>query len=398
MAAPSGELLMSMRAFKFLRACSGWCLILGSLGFTQHALSDATKAGERYYFDIPELPLNQSILEFAFQADCEVIAQEQDLKHQRGRRVHGYHSPLEALQQLLADAGLTVELLTTAQVYVIRTAPTQAIPEIAEGHVIEEVLVTGQRYPARYQTIISSDDHFGAAIFDTTRAHNILPSAVLSDSASDNLMEALRYISSATPGDGIADSNDDYFIRGFSRQNTYINGLRLSNSTAMQIVPDTVKRLDVLKGPSMLFYGQSSAGGVVDIARKQPTHEDRLRVNLMLGEPRRHRIFVEANKAQLPGNFDFLLMGMDDRQQESTDGQQRHRQLVSVRGKGKIQDRLIYGAGYEYQYLNKATALDLPVFSDSNHFLPYFGRDFINQQKMNFLHRQNYSMAHSILP
>ncbi len=384
MAAPSGELLMSMRAFNFLRACSGWCLILSIFGLTQDALSDVTKAGERYYFDIPELPLNQSILEFAFQADCEVIAQEQDIKHQRGRRVHGYHSPLRALQQLLADAGLTVELLTAAQVYVIRAAPTQAVSEVAEGHVVEEVLVTGQRYPARYQTIVSSDDHFGGAMFDTTRAHNILPSAVLADSASDNLMEALRYVSSATPGDGFADSNDDYFIRGFSRQNTYVNGLRLSNSTAMQIVPDTIKRLDVLKGPSMLFYGQSSAGGVVDIARKQPAHEDRLRVDLVLGEPRRHRLFVEANKAQLPGKIDFLLMGMDDRQQESADGQQRHRQLVSVRGKGKIQDRLIYGAGYEYQYLNKTTALDLPVFSDSNHFLPYFGRDFINQAEDEF--------------
>ena len=376
---------MPTKAFKFLRTYSGWCLILGGLGFTQNALPDPTEAGERYYFDIPELPLHQSILEFAFQADCEVIAQEQDLRRQQGRRVRGYHSPLQALQQLLADASLTVEFLTTAQAYVIRAAPVQSTSEVvAEGHVIEEILVTGQRYPARYQTVVSSEDRYGGALFDTTRAHNILPAAVLEDSASANLMEALRYVSSATPGDGFADSNDDYFIRGFSRQNTYINGLRLSNSTAIQIVPDTVKRLDVLKGPSMLFYGQSSAGGVVDITRKQPVHEDRLRVDFMFGEPTRHRLFVEANKAQLPGNFDFLLMGMDDRQQESADGQQRHRQLVNVRGQGKMQDRLIYAAGYEYQYLNKATALDLPVFSDSNQFLPYLGRDFINQAEDEF--------------
>lgn len=249
---------------------------------------------------------------------------------------------------------------------------------------IEEILVTGQRYPARYLTVTSSEERYGGALFDSTRAHNILPAAVLEDSASDNLMDALRYVSSATPTDGFMDSNDDYFIRGFARQNTYINGLRLSNSTAVKIVPDTVKHLDVLKGPSMLFYGQSSAGGVVDITRKQPAQDDLLRLDFMLGGATRHRVFVEANKAQLPGNFNVLLMGMDDRQQESADGQQRHRQLVNVRGQGEMQDRLIYGGGYEYQYLNKATALDLPVFSDSNQFLPYLGRDFINQAEDKF--------------
>ena len=376
---------MSTRIFECLRAYTGWCLVLGCLGFAQHALPDSIGSSESRYFDIPELPLHQSVLEFAFQADCEVIAQEKDLSRLQGRSLRGYHPPLQGLKALLADAGLTVEFLADAQAYVIRAAPVPSASSVApNGHVIEEILVTGQRYPARYQTVVSSEDRYGGAIFDSTRAHNILPAVVLEDSASDNVMEALRYVSSATPGDGFADSNDDYFIRGFSRQNTYINGLRLSNTTAIQIVPDAVKRLDVLKGPSMLFYGQSSAGGVVDITRKQPVHEDRLQMDLTLGEPTRHKLFVEANKAQLLGNIDFLLMGMDDKEQESADGQERHRQMVNLSTQGTMDDRLVYGLGYEYQYLNKATALDLPVFSDSNQFLSYRDRDFLDQAEDEF--------------
>lgn len=376
---------MSIRLFKLLGRYLGCSIILCSFVVAPPARPNPAGASEGRHFDIPELPLHQSVLEFAFQADCEVIAQEKDLSQLQGRSLRGYYSPLQAIQQLLADAHLKAEYLTTAQAYVIRAAPApQVSSPVSQTPEIEEILVTGQRYPARYQTVVSSEDRYGEAMFDSTRAHNILPSAVLEDSASDNLMEALRYVSSATPGDGFVDSNDDYFIRGFSRQNTYINGLRLSNSTAIQIVPDTVKHLDVLKGPSMLFYGQSSAGGVVDITRKQPSQKDRLRMDLTLGEPERQKLFLEANKAQLLDNLDVLLAGMDDQQQESPDGKPRHRQMFNLSGQGSTEDQLVYGASYEYQYLDKATALDLPVFSQSNQFLPYLGRDFINQAKDEF--------------
>lgn len=357
-------------------------ILLGGLVGTHLALADA---GDGRHFDIPELPLHQSVLEFAFQADCEVIAQEKDLSQLQGRSLRGYYSPRQAIQQLLADAHLQAEYLSTAQAYVIRPAPVPNTPSReSPAPDIEEILVTGQRYPARYQTVVSSEDRYGEAMFDSTRAHNIVPSAVLEDSASDTLMDALRYVSSATPGDGFVDSNDDYFIRGFARQNTYINGLRLSNSTAIQVVPETVKHLDVLKGPSMLFYGQSSAGGVVDITRKRPAQKDRLHLDLTQGEPERKKLFFEANKAQLFGNLDVLLMGMDDQQQESPDGKPRHRQMINLSGQGSTEDQLVYGASYEYQYLDKATALDLPVFSPSNQFLPYLGRDFINQARDEF--------------
>lgn len=362
------------------RTCAGLCLILAGVCFTDYAIPDTAKTSERFFFDIPKLPLHQSILEFAFQADCEVIAQDQDLRQLEGRMVRGYHLPLQALQNLVADTGLIVEFLTEAQAYVIRPAPVQPKAEMGpKKDKMKEILVTGKRYPARYQTVVSSEDRYGSALFDSTRAHNILPAAALVDSGSERLMDALRYISSATPGDGFADSNDGYFIRGFPGQNTYIDGLRLSNTTAMQIVPETMERLDVLKGPSMLFYGQSSAGGVVDVTRKQPEHEDRLRAELTIGESARRRFFLEANQGQLFTDFNFLLQGMDDRQQESADGQYRHRQLVNIRGRGQVRERLSYSAGYEYQYLNKATAQDLLVFSDESQFLPHLGRDFINQ-------------------
>lgn len=367
----------------FLRTCTVFCLILGGAGFAPIAKSDAAETRQRYFFDIPQLPLHQSILEFAFQADCAVIAQDQDLREREGRTLRGYHSPLQALQQLLLDTGLEVEFLTDAQAFVIRRAQV-ATEIIVDTDEIQEILVTGMRYPARYQTVVSSEDRYDGALFDPTRAHNILPEAALTDTGSKSLIDALRYISAATPGDGLADSNDGYFIRGFPGQNTYIDGLRISNTTALQIVLDTTARLDVLKGPSMLFYGQSSAGGVVDVTRKQPSPDDHLQMEFTWGERSQRRLFVEANKADLLSDLDLLLIGMDEQQQGSGDIPYRHRQMVSIRGRGHAKDRLIYSAGYEYQYLQKATAQDLPIFSDDSRFLPYLGRQFIHQAEDEF--------------
>lgn len=366
-----------------LRRCKELGLFLAVLTQANTLWADTANVSEMYFFDIPSLPLNQSILEFAVQADCEVLAQEQDLQQQKGSRVFGYHSPLNAIRKMLGDAGLSAEFLAETQSYVIRRKPPQLAESESHLNAVQEILVTGKRYPLRYQTIVSSEDRYGNTIFDSARAHNILPQAVLADSAIDNLAEALNYVSSATPGDGLLGSNDDYFIRGFPRQNTYINGLRLSNSTAIQIIPETIERLDVLKGPSMLFYGQSSAGGIVDVSRKQPTRKDGFVAEFMLGEHDRQKFFVEVNKADLPAGLNLLFMGMDDKQRENAAGQYR-RQLFSVRGKAQAKKHTSYNIGYEYHYLNKATALNLPIFSSISQFLPYRHRDFIRQAEDDF--------------
>ena len=337
------------------------------------------------FFDIPALPLQQSIIEFALQAKCDVLAQEDNLAGLRSKKIFGYHTPKRALERLLGGSHLAVEFQEAAKAFIIRpkfahTRLPESQPIEIERPQIDEVIVTGKRYPLRYHTIQHSEDRYGNALFDSSRAHNVIPQAIIADSASEDLLGTMRYISSATGADGLLGSNDDYFIRGFPRQNTYINGLRLSNNTALQVMPDTIERVDILKGPSMLFYGQSSAGGLVDILKKRPTSDDSLLREVLISSGGSHKVLVEANKAGLYSkDLNLLLIGLEHQEQSGEHHNQKVRRLYGARVQAQWQKKLAFELGYEHQNLQMTTALTLPIFSDDGKFLPFYGYELINQ-------------------
>ena len=90
-----------------------------------------------------------------------------------------------------------------------------------------------------------------------------------------SLGEALRYTPGVQAETFGADPHVDFFsIRGFSTNDTgiYLNGLRVSPGvTALAPEPYGVERIDVLKGPASVLYGQNAPGGLVNLVSKRPT-------------------------------------------------------------------------------------------------------------------------------
>lgn len=85
---------------------------------------------------------------------------------------------------------------------------------------------------------------------------------------------ALRYTASVLAEPYGADSRYDFlFVRGFdqSANGLYLDGLRqqLSNM-GFRIEPYGLERIDVLRGPSSVLYGQSAPGGIVNQISKRP--------------------------------------------------------------------------------------------------------------------------------
>ena len=89
------------------------------------------------------------------------------------------------------------------------------------------------------------------------------------------LGESLRYTAGVQTEAFGADPHVDFFsIRGFSTNDTgiYLNGLRVSPGvTALAPEPYGLERIDVLKGPASVLYGQSAPGGLVNLVSKRPT-------------------------------------------------------------------------------------------------------------------------------
>ncbi|MHC5917942.1 MAG: TonB-dependent siderophore receptor, partial [Nostoc sp.] len=62
-------------------------------------------------------------------------------------------------------------------------------------------------------------------------------------------------------------NTDAYIIRGFVTYNSLRNGFQAGDN---YIDPNTIERVEVLKGPASVLYGQFEPGGVVNYVTKQP--------------------------------------------------------------------------------------------------------------------------------
>ena len=105
---------------------------------------------------------------------------------------------------------------------------------------------------------------------------NVIPKAQFEAQSADLITEALRY----TPG-VLAESNgydiryDWYWVRGFDAGGwMWQDGLGLPGDPTSYanpaIDPFTLERVEVVKGPASVMYGQSMPGGLVNLVSKRP--------------------------------------------------------------------------------------------------------------------------------
>ena len=108
----------------------------------------------------------------------------------------------------------------------------------------------------------------GARIMDTPIAINVLTGEFLRDTSVSELREALQFV----PGVGTTPRNEaEFTLRGFTGNISYRNGqYRRQNYTSWNI-----DRVEVLKGPSAIFFGTVRPGGAINYQTKRPVLRDR---------------------------------------------------------------------------------------------------------------------------
>jgi len=96
------------------------------------------------------------------------------------------------------------------------------------------------------------------------------------DTGSQTEQEALRYVPGVVADSyGVDGRSDGSFIRGVEAT-TYLDGLRRSFSyytSTYRIDPYFLERLEVLRGPASVLYGQASVGGIINSVSKRPQTE-----------------------------------------------------------------------------------------------------------------------------
>lgn len=111
----------------------------------------------------------------------------------------------------------------------------------------------------------------------------VVPAQVLADQDARTVYEGIRNVSGVVQNRGVAfnSASDGAIIRGFRNTSMYWNGFLVEAAGAFN--PQTIERLEVLKGPASMLYGVVEPGGLVNVVSKQPTAEQSTTVEQSVG-------------------------------------------------------------------------------------------------------------------
>lgn len=153
-------------------------------------------------------------------------------------------------------------------------------------------------------------------IVQTPQAINVVTQEQLKQQQPQNISQALRY----TPGisDEIygPDGRGDWLqIRGFNGYDSiFLDGLKSDNGIwTYQMGPYGLERLEVLKGPSSMLYGQNEPGGLVNAVSKRPTATARHEIEVQGGSYGQKQFGLDSSGpvAGTDGKLDYRIVAMD---------------------------------------------------------------------------------------
>tara|TARA_Y100001934_G_scaffold279004_1_gene381665 strand:+ start:2372 stop:4624 length:2253 start_codon:yes stop_codon:yes gene_type:complete len=112
-------------------------------------------------------------------------------------------------------------------------------------------------------------------VSETPRSISIVTREQMDDRAAVSISDALRYTPGIQAGFYGEDNKQDWFIvRGFKQANNglYRDGTRTYSNGfySWQIDPFLLERVEILRGPSSVLYGQTPPGGVINVISKRP--------------------------------------------------------------------------------------------------------------------------------
>lgn len=111
-------------------------------------------------------------------------------------------------------------------------------------------------------------------LLETSQSISVVTRDQIDQQGARSLNEAVRYTAGVIPESrgAVATRYDMLKIRGFDAVN-YLNGMKLQkmNFVAPQIDPYLLERIEVLKGPASVLYGQAPTGGMLNQISKRPT-------------------------------------------------------------------------------------------------------------------------------
>ena len=253
-------------------------------------------AGQRAFAIAPQA-LADGLTLFGQQSGWQVSVRDALIGGVATPGVSGTMTPDQALRRLLAGTGFAYSLAggntvllhklpASAEEGTLNLGPVtvDGVGEVARGPV--------QGYVATRSATGTKTD---TPLIKTPQAVSVVTRQQIDDQNAGSVAQALRYSSGVfAEYRGSSNLHDEIFVRGFGYVPRMLDGLGYGGTSAGQVDPWLLERVEVLHGPSSMLYGQSNPGGIINLVSKRPTEKAQREVRVEVG-----------NRGRLEGAFDF---------------------------------------------------------------------------------------------
>ncbi|WP_336366334.1 TonB-dependent siderophore receptor [Marinobacter sp. C2H3] len=131
---------------------------------------------------------------------------------------------------------------------------------------------------------------------ETPQAISVVTADQMDDQGVTSVQEALRYTAGVGAEQYGLDSRGDWqSVRGGDPA-VYLDGLQKTFGyyQSPRTEPFLLERIEVVRGPSSVLYGQGNVGGIINLVSKRPRDTDSTRVELQAGNHNRHQAAIDS--------------------------------------------------------------------------------------------------------
>ncbi|MBW4693421.1 MAG: TonB-dependent receptor [Lyngbya sp. HA4199-MV5] len=146
----------------------------------------------------------------------------------------------------------------------------------------EELVVTGAGQRSYFVPNATAGTRTDTPLRDVPQSIQVIPQQIIREQQVTRLDEALRNVSGVT-ATNFAGGFTDFTIRGFSGAPILRDGFRQYDF--FQSIPETanLERIEVLKGPASILYGEIQPGGAINVVSKKPLSNPFYEAELQVG-------------------------------------------------------------------------------------------------------------------
>ncbi|BAY91141.1 MULTISPECIES: TonB-dependent siderophore receptor [unclassified Tolypothrix] len=267
-----------------------------------------------------------------------------------------------------SDRGLIFGIASTASV---TQQPSQEPPSPSEPQAPTaqsddpiELVVTGEQDSGYNAPDASTATKTDTPLIEIPQAIQVIPRQVIEDQKVQRAADVLRNVSGVTVKTDYA-GTDTYTIRGFDTNANLRNGFRQDNFTGFTDTA-TLDRIEVLKGPASVLYGQLEPGGIVNYITKQPLEEPYYSATFSAGSYSYYRPEIDISGPLTPDkNILYRFVAAYENSGGFRDFADKELYTFAPSLRVKLSDRTTFDLQYEYVNLNQSYDRGLPPIARS---------------------------------